>query len=243
MRMTKNAIYELLEQKMLSYRDYAEIGVAAKDDDEDVPFEAVREQGVIRVQPVNDSMSYLTNDEIYVRRPLVDLLYWAGQELKTLDRTLTLRVVYGYRALEVQSQLFEEAKSELAASYPDAESLIEAAHRRIAVPKVAGHPTGGAVDVDVLRDGEPVNMGTKIWEFSRDSFTFTPFVSREAWENRQLLRRAMMAAGFAPFDGEWWHFSYGDKEWARYYGKPHALFDQIRFDDARKVASGDRLQM
>lgn len=72
-------------------------------------------------------------------------------------------------------------------------------------------------------------------EASRDAFTFSPFVSREAWEARQLLRRAMMSAGFAPFDGEWWHFSYGDKEWARFYRRPGALYDQVAFADAQKV--------
>jgi D-alanyl-D-alanine dipeptidase len=60
-----------------------------------------------------------------------------------------------------------------------------------------------------------------------DTFTFSPFISKEAWANRQLLRRVMIQAGFAPFDGEWWHFSYGDKEWARYYDKRAAMYDQL----------------
>jgi D-alanyl-D-alanine dipeptidase len=86
-------------------------------------------------------------------------------------------------------------------------------------------------------------MGTAAMEASRDSFTFSPFVSRQAWDDRQLLRRAMMAAGFAPYDGEWWHFSYGDKEWARFYRKPGALYDQVSFADAQKAAPGDMLQL
>ncbi len=98
----------------------------------------------------------------------------------------------------------------------------------IASPDVAGHPTGGAVDVHLNGpDGEPLDFGTRIWDFSRDSYTFSPFISRDAWLNRQMLRAVMMQAGFAPFDGEWWHFSYGDKEWARYYDQPYALFGQV----------------
>ena len=42
----------------------------------------------------------------------------------------------------------------------------------------------------------------------------------------------MMKEACAPYDGEWWHFSYGDKEWAFYYKKEEALYDQI---DAEKV--------
>jgi D-alanyl-D-alanine dipeptidase len=234
-------VYQLLEEKMLKYVDYANVPVVEVD--EVVLFEAVPQQGVLRVEQIDTEMSELTGGSIYVRRPVIDLLYWAGQELKNLDRTLTLKVVYGFRALEVQTRLFEEAKAALAEQYPDPDELIEVAHRQVAVPSVAGYPTGGAVAVEMLRDEQPVDLGTPVMEPSKDSFTFSPFVSREAWENRQLLRRAMMAAGFAPYDGEWWHFSYGDKEWARFYRKPGALFDQVAFADAQKVAPGDMLQL
>lgn len=33
-------------------------------------------------------------------------------------------------------------------------------------------------------------------------------------ENRFLLQDLMLLVGFAPYYGEWWHFSYGDREWA-----------------------------
>jgi D-alanyl-D-alanine dipeptidase len=61
----------------------------------------------------------------------------------------------------------------------------------------------------------------------KTTFTFSPFIGKEAWNNRQLLRYVMLSAGFAPFDGEWWHFSYGDREWAFYYKKPYAIYNQL----------------
>lgn len=36
-----------------------------------------------------------------------------------------------------------------------------------------------------------------------------------------------MEAWFTPFDGEYWHFSYGDRERAFYYDQPHAIYDQV----------------
>ena len=238
---TEDVVYQLLEEKMLKYADYANVPVVEVE--EVVLFEAVPQQGVLRVEHLDTEMSELTGGNIYVRRPVVDLLYWAGQELKNLDRTLTLKVVYGFRGLELQTKLFEAAKAALAEQYPDENELVEAAHRQVAVPSVAGYPTGGAVAVEMLRDGLTVDLGTPIMAPSNDAFTFSPFVSREAWEHRQLLRRAMMAAGFAPYDGEWWHFSYGDKEWARFYRRPGALYDQVAFLDAQKVAGGDALRL
>lgn len=236
----RDEVYQLLEEKMLKYRDYADVPVVEVD--EVVLFEAIPEQGVLRVEQLDTEMTELLGPSIYVRHPVVDLLYWAGQELKNLDRSLTLRVVYGFRPLEVQQRQHEGVKNQLREQYPNEAELVEAAHRHAAVPDVAGYPTGGAVAVDLLRGGEPVDLGTPAMQPDRDAFTFSPFISPSAWEARQLLRRAMMAAGFAPYDGEWWHFSYGDKEWARFYRRPEALYDQVSFQDAQKVAPGAKLE-
>jgi len=229
MKLEKSNIYKLLEEKMLSYKDYADIRIIPEEDE--IGFIPVHSSAVLSVNPINDDTVRFTKDELLLRSAVADRLYWAGQELKTMDRSLRLEIVYGYRALGVQQKLFDEAKEALVSEYDMEDELVEATHRRIAVPDVAGHPTGGAVDVQMLRDGILVEIGTPVWDFSRDAFTFSPFITREAWENRQLLRRAMMAAGFAPFDGEWWHFSYGDKEWARFYGHPGALYDQVAVEE------------
>jgi len=37
----------------------------------------------------------------------------------------------------------------------------------------------------------------------------------------------MVEAGFAPFTGEWWHFSYGDREWAAIWGRDAAIYEQL----------------
>ena len=229
MSLTKSDVYRKLEEKMLGYADYENITVISEEDE--VGFIPVKSSAVLIVKPINTGATELTDGNVHLRSPVADRLYWAGQELRNLDKSLQLELVYGYRPLEVQRKLFDEAKEALANKYQDSQQLIEAAHRRIAVPDVAGHPTGGAVDVQILRDSVEVEMGTPIWDFSHDSYTFSPFVSRDAWMNRQLLRRAMMAAGFAPFDGEWWHFSYGDKEWARFYDQPGALYSQVAVAD------------
>lgn len=37
----------------------------------------------------------------------------------------------------------------------------------------------------------------------------------------------MLSVGFAPCDNEYWHFSYGDERWARYYNKK-SIYTQIK---------------
>lgn len=229
---TREEVTRLLAEKMLDYSDYEAIPVDRVENE--AKFVRVNsESAVLDVAPIGQERTEFSTVTITLRSRVADQLHWAGSALRDIDPSLRLRVVYGFRPLSEQKRLFDEAVNRLSGQH-QGKALLSAAHREIALPSVAGHPTGGAVDVQILRDGAPIEMGGDIWDFTSDAFTFSPFVSREAWNNRQLLRRAMMAVGFAPFDGEWWHFSYGDKEWARYYGHPAALFDQVEQADTEQ---------
>ena len=110
------------------------------------------------------------------------------------------------------------------------EELDELTHPLIAVPRVAGHPTGGAVDVALVdREGVRLDMGSAIADFARPWLlpTFSKLVTEAQRKNRLILHDVMVEGGFAPFYGEWWHFSYGDREWAAFYGEKRALYGQI----------------
>jgi len=48
----------------------------------------------------------------------------------------------------------------------DFDLLIELANQCVALPSVAGHPTGGAVDLTIVIDGKEVDMGCPIADFS-----------------------------------------------------------------------------
>lgn len=73
-----------------------------------------------------------------------------------------------------------------------------------------------------------IDFGSKLYDFvSTKSYVFCPNISRLGKSNRMLLRKCMTRAGFAPYDAEWWHFSFGDREWAFYYKKSYALYNQL----------------
>jgi D-alanyl-D-alanine dipeptidase len=222
--MNKQATYRLLEARMLRYTDLVSVPVRPNQQ-KLIPITVTTN---LVIKPIDKDMQAYTGDAIYVREAVANKLEQAAKLLATSNPNLSLQVVYGYRALSIQQKLFLKYKKQLKLQYTG-NALLEAVHRLIAVPEIAGHPTGGAIDIQILHYGECIDMGTNIWEFTNDSFTFSPFVGKAAYDNRQLLRNTMMEIGFAPFDGEWWHFSYGDKEWAKYYAKPCAIYEQIEF--------------
>lgn len=222
--MNKNSVYKSLAEKTIRYVDLMR-----------VPVDLVQEKLVpiitsenLTVRQIGTEMYAITGNQIFVREKVAYKLQQASALIAEYDSRLRLEVVYGYRALSIQKRLFAKHKKRLSKQYTG-EELMQAVHSLIAVPEVAGHPTGGAVDIQITKEGKPIDFGTKIWEFCADSFVFSPYIGVEAQKNRQLLRRIMMEIGFAPFDGEWWHFSYGDKEWAKYNDKPFAIYDQVEF--------------
>jgi D-alanyl-D-alanine dipeptidase len=145
------------------------------------------------------------------------------------EKRARLKVAEGHRPARIQERYFAEAWDMMRARHPELsdEQLREAVHALSAVPDVAGHPTGGAVDVTAARpDGADLDMGAALGDFDDLTRvpTYAPGLSAEQERNRALLHDAMVTAGFAPFYGEWWHFCYGDREWAAFYGQPVALY-------------------
>lgn len=229
--MNKNAIYKQLEEQLVKYRDLINVDVNENEDDfVTLDQKQPADFGVVgRYETLSDMKKNFPL--VPVRREVKDRLDKVDMVLKKINKNLQLVVAYGYRNLEIQQKYFDEQKK----AYLEKETLVqqedidELIHRVIAVPTVAGHPTGGAVDVFIEdnRDGTRLDFGAPLFTFdSKDVYSFSPFVSNEAKQNRQLLRKVLMSQDFAPYDGEWWHFSFGDKEWAFYYKKPYAIYEQ-----------------
>ncbi len=219
--------YELLEKTMVTYRDLMTIPVAENGD----LLQILKPKDIPNAySPLLFDMEKLYGPQIIVRSTIAKKLAQAQRTLKENFPTYTLFVTYGFRTLEIQTKNFLTQLQLTSQNYfPDPVALYEEVHRYIAVPSVAGHPTGGAIDIVIkdLKTKQILDFGAKQYDFSsKDCYVFTNRIVDSAMENRLLLRKLLMDVGFAPFDGEWWHFSYGDKEWAYYYKKAAALYEQ-----------------
>ena len=132
------------------------------------------------------------------------------------------------RPLAVQRALFEDYKGKLAAEHPelDEAELEERTSEFVARPvkdalRPSSHQTGGAVDLTLLKGGQAVDMGTEFDEFAPVAHAAhfeRPGMDAAVRDNRRLLHNVMREAGFTHYEGEWWHFDYGDRQWAACLG-------------------------
>ena len=168
--------------------------------------------------------------QIAVRKSVYERLIKVAKDLKKINKNYKIIVVYGFRDMKKQEKYFNEILEEVKDKFTDEIEMYEYIHEKIAVPIVSGHPTGGAVDTAIYdaKQNKILDFGSEILDYSTTMCYYeTDNISEEAKKNRKLLRNIMMSEGFAPYDGEWWHFSYGDKEWAFYYNKEKSLYNQV----------------
>ncbi len=175
------------------------------------------------------------DDNIVVRDTLAKKLSSVNKNLKKKFPHYTLKVSYGYRSPKIQKEYFEKVKKDILSSgkkFLNEGDLFEEIHKFIAVPETAGHPAGAAVDLTIFdtRLKSNLDMGSKIDDLSdkQKLSWFAKGLTDTQKKNRKLLLDLMLQEGFAPFWGEWWHYSYGDLEWAAYYDEKNAFFGEVQ---------------
>ena len=71
------------------------------------------------------------------------------------------------------------------------------------------HNRGMAIDIGLIdQEGKILDMGSAFDHFGPESFHSATNISKEAIENRKLLKDEMALFGFKPITSEWWHYSY-----------------------------------
>lgn len=215
-----------------------------KVEDNGEPLLPLENSGLMMVHYIKrDMVELMGTDAIYVRKGVYERLFQVACELKIHYPHLTLKVVYGYRSFEVQRRYYRKSWRHLFwhdiknKAWPRKVGLR--AHWRSAHPLFAGHTTGGAVDLTIFntKTGRELGMGTPAFRtrgFGRRIYTFSPEISKEALKNRILLQDLMKKQGFYCFPGEFWHFSYGEREWAWHFKKKNAIYGPLGLKKAKQ---------
>lgn len=145
-------------------------------------------------------------ENCYLQPAVADMIAKAYDFLQQNNPDLTFKIYDGVRPLRVQQILWDELKK------PDSIKPLYVADPQ----KGSLHNFGVAVDLTLAdaATGEELDMGT-----GYDFFGYPAYPDRESQmlregkitrqqvENREILRKAMMSAGFSGIGSEWWHFN------------------------------------
>ena len=141
---------------------------------------------------------------IVARRGVVERLREAAA---TLPEHFGLCVLDAWRPLSLQAALHADAPRGFKCAPNDDPNLPPP------------HLSGGAVDITLTWNGQPLSLGTEFDAYRDDAWTLafeeTPGLIREL---RRLLYWTMQRAGFIVLDCEWYHFEHGTPRWAALSG-------------------------
>ena len=138
----------------------------------------------------------------YLRPEIAEKVVKVQQMLKEIDPNYSLIIYDAARPLSAQKSMFDKVQGTKYEQY-------------VANPYNGGgfHNFGCAVDLTILYKGQPRDMGTGFDSFDSLSHIDNEKenlkkgkLSNEAYNNRQLLRKLMVKAGFNTERCEWWHY-------------------------------------
>ena len=83
----------------------------------------------------------------------------------------------------------------------------------------SGHSRGSTVDLTLFdeKTGKELDMGGTFDYFGELSHPDYKNITKKQYDNRMILRQAMVNHGFEPLDEEWWHFTLKDEPYPDTY--------------------------
>jgi zinc D-Ala-D-Ala dipeptidase len=172
---------------------------------------------------------YGEHSPFYLRQGVMERLAHAQKRLEQRSGNWRLKIFDAYRPIPVQQFMVQYTfEQEAQAQGVDSQTLSEAEREALmarvyqfwAPPSTdpatpPPHSTGGALDVTLVDEsGQEIDMGSPIDEISDRSYPdYFTTVAPKVHYHRQILKQAMLDAGFRQHQNEWWHFSYGDQMW------------------------------
>ena len=143
--------------------------------------------------------------EAYLHPKAAAAVAKAQQALKKLRPELSLKIYDATRPMSVQQKMWNAVAGTSKNIY-------------VSNPRNGGgmHNYGLAVDITLCKaaTGDTLDMGTKV-DFlgsyahidNEAALVSRHIITKEAKQNRELLRKVMTEAGFKPLKTEWWHFN------------------------------------
>ncbi|MBQ1679296.1 MAG: M15 family metallopeptidase [Oscillospiraceae bacterium] len=156
-----------------------------------------------RIDGYEEPCALLTREAARALRAVSGELFVQGYRLKVFDAyrpacAVRSFVLWGLEDQDIRMKPY---------FYPELDKTALFAEGYIA--KRSSHCRGSTVDLTLLdmKTGKEVDMGGPFDYFGELSHPGFRGVTDEQYANRMLLQRAMVRAGFAPYDCEWWHFT------------------------------------
>lgn len=191
--------------------DFAEISTVINDAAYDIRYYSSNNFTGKRIKGYNAPKAYMTKEALTALSKAADDLRSQGYRLLIWDTYRPQKAVDNF--VTWINDPNDKGDKDF---YPDIEKkeLLKGGY----VAAKSSHTRGSTVDLTIIRkDGSSVDMGGTFDLFSEISHSDYPKITEVQKHNREILRNAMLKAGFAGIDSEWWHYTYKNEPYKDTY--------------------------
>ncbi|MBR9676996.1 M15 family metallopeptidase [Candidatus Woesearchaeota archaeon] len=154
------------------------------------------------------------------------------QAQKHLPKGITFVVRSAWRSPKQQKTIFENIVKKFKKQNPDwtEQQIIKEAKKYVAPfngLEASGHICGAAIDVRLVRNNRLVPMRSKKLTYQENSKTKQSKLPNHIQKNRDFLIQALTKVGLVNYPMEFWHWSYGDRQWAKKNNKKTAIYGVV----------------
>jgi len=169
------------------------------------------------------------NEIAYVRKTIALKIKKA---LSFLPKGMTFVIRSAWRSPKVQEETFKSFVRKAKKNFPKAsdKQIIQIAKKYVAPFKgkyASGHLTGGAIDLRLLKNGRKIPMRLRELSYSQNALSNQPKLPLYLQRNREIMFGALSKVGLSNYPKEFWHWSYGDIQWAQRTGQKRAIYRTI----------------
>ena len=166
-----------------------------------------------RIDGYEEPCALLTKEAARSLKDVSNEMIVRGYRLKVFDAYRPIRAVRHFVLWGIEDQDIRMKPY----FYPDLEKQELFAKGYIA--SLSSHSRGSTIDLTLfdMQTGKELDMGSPFDMFGEVSHPDHRGITDEQYENRMILRNAMIRNGFAPIDCEWWHFTLEDEPYPDTY--------------------------
>ena len=208
-----------------------------------IPFEPIpiKDNGELLVnlaglgfflEPVYFKQELSNDNRLFLRKSVVDKLIRIQDSFKIYK----FKIWDGYRSRDIQNKIYEKYWTEQKLKHPDwdSEELKIEVGKFVSdaknLSRIPPHATGGTVDLTLTdSSGKELEMGTVFDYFGPEAASLyfeENNINNHIRDNRRILRQVMTEEDFRVDPDEWWHFDYGNQQWAYALKRPYAFYGE-----------------
>ena len=167
---------------------------------------------------------------VYLRKTVAEMIWRAKKEL---PNEMTFIIGDAWRPQYIQKEIFEQFIERFLKKYPIWSKLkiIKEVEKYVAPSEgkyASGHMTGGAVDLRLWKNGKKIPMKSSKLTYQENAKSFQLKLPKYIKKNREIMFSALKKVGLSNCSNEYWHWSYGDIQWAKRNQKKIVIYGVIK---------------